>query len=230
MQAEILRKIRHTALGSALVPLASLACAQGASVGAPAARVDAKVTQTETGYKYEFAVINSSPTQSGKASPYQLVSWELPLYSDKDISNVVAPAGWAYEIVAVEGVGRSYNVPDNAFGHFRWDYNPAADPLIDPVKGNATMYGSAPQVFAKPKFVLHFYTVSDGPGNPADPVKSFVPRSGFSFISPYNGAPAPYRTFWTGQKPRGGDRPLKARIAQIPSSPAFQEAMARASK
>lgn len=233
-----LRNAGKAALAAALVPLAV-----ASSTPAKAelnSRVTAKVTQVEGQYKYEFTVINTSipgasggieVETSGAASGFGperpwIVNWQLPLFNAEDISNIKAPAGWAFEIVAPAEEAEYYNNPESPYGKSSWAWSATSDPVLnsdDPENANA--YGTNPGVYAKPPLIINWYSVvepgDDGNMAPASPIGALDALKGFEFTSKYPAVGSPYvpRFFMQGENPSAPGK------AVVPASPSYEKAL-----
>lgn len=203
---------------AALVPLGPIAVTHAGV----ASRVDATVTDQGDGtFLYEFTVHNTTPNANCEVCDL-IVNWELPIFAITDLvdlTSVTSPEGWEFEIIELavnpNASTTYYNNPNGPYGQYRWNWDPANDPTLDPTQGgDPAAYGPNPDVFVNPPILIHWFTTDVLAASPANPIFVGGSLNGFSFRSAFSQAPAPYQASWFQLPPTTGDPP-------IPNQPFF---------
>ena len=210
-------------LGSGLLGMSGDASAISAvNPGPPWARassVSDNVTETTPGsWTYEFTVFNDSYYDyAGTSATPVIVDWEIPYFSDANITNIVSPAGWTY---AIETIG-------TANGTSGWDGVAAWQDPNDP------MYYGANDPYTTVTQVLHWYNYcwstdgvsGDGFGCEGADYLAIRPDEGFGgnflggfgFTASYGPQNGPYQASWLDLPIQTGDPQLP--VGVTPSSP-----------
>ncbi|MCB2102778.1 MAG: PEP-CTERM sorting domain-containing protein [Rhodobacterales bacterium] len=248
--------VKTAALAGALVPLGLAATADTAQAGEffdpKASHVEGTVTDEGSLKRYNFEVFNDtfcsfnsgSRNCSGGFGELVIVDWELPLFSLDGISDIQSPMGWDYEIISVtgevlsaegawDGAGTGqqslyYNNAGGEYGNYSWTWTKEQDPVW---QDDNSVYGSNPDQYETPSYILHWFACSNQFNQPAGPVSvttegdsgfgcddlfgdfSFASiqegdsLDGFTFLAEAGPTNAPYMASWYSEPPTIGDPP-----------------------
>ncbi len=179
-------------------------------------------------YTYNFTLFNDSHLFNGEgcggntvtvgvvSDPsdcllHRITDWSLPYFADSTITNVRSPiTNFAGQIVA----SWDYGIETIGVANATTGYNGEAPTWLDPAD---PFYFGPSSPFSSVTQILRWYTIDvcgDGCFRLLNPGQSLA---GFSFVSTYAAAAAPYDAGWRDERLRSGDPDFP--VGAIPNSP-----------